>query len=530
MSATAVAAAPQWWVNLLGMCSDSDNGPTDPDQPLPFIGINGYAQDPDGKQFDECLDENGKPAPTGTHIRERSCGDDKKVKSNEYDCTKHGFIGCVDVPGKGAACVRKLKTTCGDNVVQPPEQCDPAGVACVTPAGVPGACNPACRCVPVPPPKNCGNKRIDAGEQCDPPNTPCKDAAGNPGMCNQVCKCPAIPPPKKCGDKVVHAPEQCDPPGSKCKNAQGKESTCNAKCGCPTTPPKPRCGDQKRDSGEECDPPGQKCMNAAGLESTCSSSCTCPVTRVPTWCGNNRVDSWEDCDPPGTPCKKGDLLSVCNDYCKCFGDVIRTPSCGDKILDKPYEQCETDKDCPTGNLCKRCKCIPPAIETEMIPLELTSGIRTTPQPTTPPPTPKSCDELCKERGMTTTPQDWSQHILEAIQRDPCSSSHRISSSKTTLQGTGVSCTCYSSNPPTVTSSGERGVCQNTPCGPVQCGQSTSCSCGENCIVTVGCGPAQWGYQNGQLVQTHRPEARVQQQSAQPLTTSTNTMSQALTKG
>jgi len=462
-SINSVAAMPQFLVKLFGVCVDGDDGPKNPDEPLPFIGIPSFAQDRSGKVFDECVSVHGEKISASKVIRERFCVNGV-VQTKEYDCEKYGFTACVDVPGKGARCVEDVvpSTRCGDGAVQFPEQCDPPGVACMK-GGKPGVCNAGCQCV-VPPPKKCGNKRLDAGEQCDPPGANCVSPGGKPSVCNPGCQCPE-PPKKKCGDKVVQPPEQCDPPGKACKSAKGV-GVCSAVCGC-DVPEKPRCGDSKRDAGEQCDPPGMKCVNAAGLDSTCSQDCKCPVTRVRTWCGNNYVDPWEDCDPPGVRCQKGGIFGICNDYCMCVGK--------DGII-------------LTG-------------ERTEIAIGRTPTTPTTTETTTPPQPQKSCEELCAERGKTTQQPDWSQDILSQLQQYSCVSGAQITLQGTlTLTGPGVSCRCYSNDPPTVNVDRTPPVCQ-TPCGPVQCGSSAQCACPDapNCVLTASCTWNGWKWAQGRPV-------------------------------
>src|SRR5215471_18223362 len=78
---------------------------------------------------------------------------------------------------------------CGDQIVTPPEECDPPGSAC----GDGGTCTDDCTCkVPV-----CGDGILDPGEECDPPGSTCTNqrpcrpnclCAGPPSVC---CQCAA---------------------------------------------------------------------------------------------------------------------------------------------------------------------------------------------------------------------------------------------------------------------------------------------------------------------------------------------------
>ncbi len=70
---------------------------------------------------------------------------------------------------------------CGNNKIDPGEQCDPTGCAsderCVS-----------CRCQPIPPTPVCGNNIVETGEQCD--NTAC----GADQICSN-CACQSVIPP-----------------------------------------------------------------------------------------------------------------------------------------------------------------------------------------------------------------------------------------------------------------------------------------------------------------------------------------------
>jgi len=66
---------------------------------------------------------------------------------------------------------------CGDQIVTPPEECDPPGSMC----GDGGTCTDDCSCkLPV-----CGDSVLDPGEECDPPGSQCMDQR----RCNNMCQC-----------------------------------------------------------------------------------------------------------------------------------------------------------------------------------------------------------------------------------------------------------------------------------------------------------------------------------------------------
>ncbi|MEZ4404615.1 MAG: DUF4215 domain-containing protein [Kofleriaceae bacterium] len=84
---------------------------------------------------------------------------------------------------------------CGNNVVEPGEQCDDGNTA----SG--DGCSATCQ-IEGPPPVDCGNGTVDPGEQCDDGNNTSGDG------CSAACQTELAPP--GCGDGTVTADEQCD--------------------------------------------------------------------------------------------------------------------------------------------------------------------------------------------------------------------------------------------------------------------------------------------------------------------------------
>jgi hypothetical protein len=111
--------------------------------------------------------------------------------------------------------------TCGNNFVEPGEQCDPPR------AGGDGLqCGPDCQFL------TCGNGVLDPGEQCDPPRS-----TGSFNLCDQNCQIPT------CGDGIVEPGESCDPPNT---------VVCDSQCqNIPIA-----CGNGIIQPGETCDFPG----------------------------------------------------------------------------------------------------------------------------------------------------------------------------------------------------------------------------------------------------------------------------------
>src|SRR5215813_14746732 len=84
-------------------------------------------------------------------------------------------------------------SSCGNAILEPPEQCDPPGNVGQCP-GSPGGsflpCNQDCTCPPV---SSCGNAMPDPGEDCDPPGSltcPSGVTGGGNLACNRDCTCP----------------------------------------------------------------------------------------------------------------------------------------------------------------------------------------------------------------------------------------------------------------------------------------------------------------------------------------------------
>lgn len=196
---------------------------------------------------------------------------------------------------KGGTCV---PMTCGDGVVQAPEECDDGN------RSDDDACTNKCT-VP-----KCGDGAVQAGEACDDGNRNDTDT------CTNACKAPA------CGDSLVQSGEECDDGNP--NNADDCSNACK----------KARCGDGVQQANEECDD-GNRTDN-----DNCSNACKKPK------CGDNIVQQGEACD---------DGNAVDNDGCtnKCT-----VPGCGDGIT-QSGEECDdgntnnTDG-CTSG--CKKPKC------------------------------------------------------------------------------------------------------------------------------------------------------------------------------
>jgi cysteine-rich repeat protein len=134
-------------------------------------------------------------------------------------------LGLTLAIGLSGAAEAGVETNCGNNVTEPPEECDDgntvSGDGCSHPSCLPEVCgdgtlNPD----PAPGPE----------EECDDGNT-----VGDDG-CDATCNL-------ECGNGTIEGAEECD--------TSGQSATCNDDCTLP------ECGDGNlnEDAGEQCEPP-----------------------------------------------------------------------------------------------------------------------------------------------------------------------------------------------------------------------------------------------------------------------------------
>jgi len=133
-------------------------------------------------------------------------------------------------------------------------------VSCELPSGTVGICrdfdaNGLCECDPV----GCGNELVDPDEECDPPGSLCPNGL----YCLTNCTC-----------------QQRDCPcGSSCPSAEGTIGICrdfdhNGICAC--IPDVPFCGNGILDEGEQCDPSaGAACPFGFPCRADCTCDCPC---------------------------------------------------------------------------------------------------------------------------------------------------------------------------------------------------------------------------------------------------------------
>ena len=271
-------------------------------------------------------------------------------------------------------------------------------------------CNSDCGCEneynPV-----CGNEVLDPGEECDPEelnSTYCDQSTDDClgfmfgsrddyGDCTDECLCDPDPFDYQCVESYCGA--ECDQ-DSDCDDSDPTTlDTCNSDCSCENEYD-PYCGNQEIDPGEECDPPGQDSLSCdqstedcygykLGVRDSfglCDSGCSCiddPFTYqcVEGECGAE-CDSAGDCEDEsceetytdycdglylyeydgdhilGSTTIKEKCLNTCDGDCTCTDCEV---GCEAPELDSYCDtecgaECETDSDCGDFGTCNECIC------------------------------------------------------------------------------------------------------------------------------------------------------------------------------
>ncbi|MFZ6184745.1 DUF4215 domain-containing protein [Nannocystis pusilla] len=202
------------------------------------------------------------------------------------------------------------KPACGNNVLEPGEQCDDGNAD-------PGdGCEADCTKTPG---ENCGNGTVDDGEECDDGNDVAMDGCEN--------NCTETVIPASCGDGKTDAGEECD---------DGNDDNTDA---CTNTCKNAVCGDGVILAGnEECDDGNDDDTD------DCLSSCK------NAFCGDGQLhDGVEVCDNGGD--NNDTAYDGCTTQCQLG------PRCGDETVQAPEEEC--DDGTPDGDdLCNACKNVP----------------------------------------------------------------------------------------------------------------------------------------------------------------------------
>jgi len=208
--------------------------------------------------------------------------------------------------GEGACSMECKKISCGDGVLQEPEECDHGDKNSDN-----GACTAFCTIA------TCGDGFIHTDEEeCDdgPAN---KEAPDGQGGCSTSCIALAT-----CGDGVLDPDEEDCDDGNKDDNDA-----------CPSTCRFPYCGDAIIDPAEGCDD-GNKDDDDA-----------CPSNCQPAACGDGFVYAGvEECDD-GNDDNSDDCLKAC-----------LAASCGDGVIHEGVEECDDGNGIPDDgcdNLCVR---------------------------------------------------------------------------------------------------------------------------------------------------------------------------------
>jgi cysteine-rich repeat protein len=231
------------------------------------------------------------------------------------------------VDGNGDATIRcdigafelQAADLCGNNVLDPTEECDDGNTADGD------GCSALCEIEP-----SCGDGNVDAGEQCDDGNS--VDGDG----CSTNCTTEIV---ADCGDGNLDSGEQCD--DGNLSNGDGCSDLCLIETGssCNTRDAnipsvcEPGCGDGSLGSTEECDDGNN--VDGDG----CSGVCT--LEEGLEACGDGNVDAGEECD---------DGNNVNGDGCSTVCDIeigftcSGSPSacvggCGDGDPERP-EECD----------------------------------------------------------------------------------------------------------------------------------------------------------------------------------------------
>lgn len=247
------------------------------------------------------VDEAGNCGPAATFdIAVGACGDNVLDPGEECD---DGNTDSTD------ACVACMDAICGDGEVwENNEECDDGSDNSDT---EPDACRTDCVTA------YCGDGVLDQGEGCDNG----EQNADTPGStCRTDCALPT------CGDGVLDVGEECD---EGMNNSDTVPGACRTMClfaycgdgvldpmegcddgdmnsdtemgACRTTCAPADCGDGVVDEGETCD---NGDLNSDTDPNACRTTC------IPWACGDGVVDSDEDCEPP---MQQGDV--VCQDDC-----------------------------------------------------------------------------------------------------------------------------------------------------------------------------------------------------------------------
>lgn len=230
---------------------------------------------------------------------------------------------------------------CGNDVVEPGEQCDGAtlgGLSCAAITGLPHGLLTCVDCqLDVAACHHCGNGEIEAGpESCDGENLggeTCQSQGFVTGelRCASDCRLDRSACEQGCGNGVIEQDEECD--GADLARSGCADHgflwghlSCSTDCTFDTGGCVGSCGDGVMDPLEDCDGTDfgeQTCLTAAGRDAgglRCTDSCHLNVSECHT-CGDGVIEASEECDGPSL----GGLS--CADYALDGGALVCDASC-----------------------------------------------------------------------------------------------------------------------------------------------------------------------------------------------------------
>jgi len=211
----------------------------------------------------------------------------------------------------GADDTNETNSSCGDGVVEAPEECDLGELN-----GTGEYCTADCRT------NACGDGYVGPGELCDDGNQ------NNDDSCTTDCG------PASCGDGVVQPPETCDEAGDNSETGSCLPSCIEASC-----------GDQLIHEGvETCDSDNigrQSCedLGFSGGVLLCAADCMDYDTSNCYACGDGALDPGEQCDGAmldGETCltqEFDDGTLACSELCTFDTSGCVSFACGNGLID-----------------------------------------------------------------------------------------------------------------------------------------------------------------------------------------------------